>query len=512
MWLANQVHLRLSNLLKLNPRPLDLVSVDRLTRQLRIQIPNDGQAVTATFVDTRLFNIVICILQKAGFQVKVRESSIETYGTVQSPTLSFDLNPVEEPRSCSAGPVMGYLDTQWPKTPPITGPLDSHNAFDTGYRTSGLLNSPEMSWFTRNNAVSQEEGSFTDGSSQPFHPRLSAHRDMSLHTAGSYTHGQVDMTTVSMNPYDVFGKPPMDLHRPRISSPLRRSVPSQHSLLPVIDPDLRASQPLKSDLKNLPSPRTLPFSTSKETKMKTTDLRTKYPPLIDSHESEQEQQPTVSEQPRLVRASSAGTSTSSPPRRSSRTTKSNTKVDKKSVSEKQVFPAKTESPTRRSSRVRKPTVKLRDTQDPIQEVISPKLSPSKYIASPAISHRSSTGSPPTKVQAEKTKKRTLQDPKSEKPKKHCADAGVTKTQPCLTEIPGFSSAGTQTKLLDQIPTVILTSDCLLQELNDITSALLDQYEVDIAGGADASMYAKYYKERIDGARLHFYSMMIGEEG
>ena len=60
------------------------------------------------------------------------------------------------------------------------------------------------------------------------------------------------------------------------------------------------------------------------------------------------------------------------------------------------------------------------------------------------------------------------------------------------------------------PLILVTDPNTLQELDQVTAKLFDQYEADVAGGSDAAASAKFYMDQIFEARKEFWYSKLSQ--
>ncbi|KAL7946080.1 hypothetical protein V8C42DRAFT_322420 [Trichoderma barbatum] len=189
--LKHVLSIQLTGLITSSGDTVEIVTVDRPSQQMCIQIQRRKQTILFTFQETRDFNVVIYTLKKFGFRIKESISlSSHASATSLARSQSYPVASTNDfgPRLSSITPLLrqGSLQAQSP------------------FSFTSMLNS-EVPLAEMQPTVTQEQlahPASLQGSSQQSVPQL----------------------TQASNPYQLYISHQSNTHQPRVSSPLRNAV------------------------------------------------------------------------------------------------------------------------------------------------------------------------------------------------------------------------------------------------------------------------------------------------
>ncbi|KYK55042.1 hypothetical protein DCS_07003 [Drechmeria coniospora] len=449
--------------------PSGTVCVEKLSQKLEIRVPAQQHEVKVWFVESRDFNLSVCILKKSGFSVQDDTSPAAS----RAPTSSF-----QQPL-----PYWSHETGLGARLSSITPTSNAGTSHGTArFLLSSLRNSTQPAPAAQQTGLPPEfphgrtHEAFTNG----LYLADDSQTDPSRRTTSSSEQaGQL------FNPYTIFSNPHgSGSYRPRVSSPLRNWVIPDVSQL---HPACNDSRDMKRFTQNQPSelpttPRSLSCATTASQREEgvpflasgapTCHIVGENPPgnvLPQGHvplqqrstESSESRSDTLPQRRRLPFT-----------QRQAHTVKG--KLDQ-SVNEKENGPSSaTKGPERRRGNLQWQN----SDQDPVRTRNSEKV-----------------GLPPRKT------RRSSFTPTLDG---HGHGASQVELVP-FRQPPGSNN----TSWSPPDATVIVTDANIVRQLSDVTSALLDQYESDVSRGCHREICAAFYLDRLQTSRRNvWYSYLM----
>lgn len=438
--LQRVLSIQLTELITLSNNILETITIDRPSHRMCIQIHQKKQTVLFTFKETRDFNVVIYALKKFGFQVK---------DGISGP-------PHAAPTSlarCQSYPTPSHSDFA-PRLSSIT-PLDRHESSPTQSQFSflSMLNS-DMPLTQLQPADSQ------------YQPLQSPPQDLSQPSVYQMMPGNTHAPY--QNSYQSYLGHPSNMYQPRVSSPLRH----------IIDINNQDTSPMSS----LPSSQSSVFSNAKDTGS------------LPSNRSESDLN-TLSQpwrQPLCMDMNDYDSVCSQETPQASQDTVASTAEDCQTTDEPDVsyMLQSTQDFRALMPRTRNlPFVKDRKSMTPRSEFAQKRANMEQgrcksdsNILREKILHSDSE----------------MEIPSASQTNVQPTPAHPTDTQ---TEILAIRHSSCE---IDDLPSMFVADNELLERLNKITSKLLDQCAADIGRGCDEAACARFYLEQIDAARRDFW--------
>ncbi|KAL7911939.1 hypothetical protein GGI35DRAFT_443996 [Trichoderma velutinum] len=438
--LQRVLSIQLTELIRTSNNILETVTVDRPSHQMCIRIHQRKQSVLFTFKETRDFNIVTYALKKFGFQVKD--------GISDSPHAA-----ATSLGRCQSYPTPSPSDFA-PRLSSIT-PLDRYGRSQTQSQFSftSMLNSD----------VPLAQLQSTDLQYQPLQ---SPPQDLSQQSVYHMMPGNT--YAAYQNPYQLYLGHHSNTYQPRVSSPLRNAI----------DVDSRDTSPISS----LPSSQSSILSGAKDTGSLLGNRFTSEPGILSQPWQHQDtlnkngyNSPYSQESPQTSQETVASIGTGS-----QSLDESNASYTLQSTQDFRALMPRTrnlpfvrdrKSTTPRSESAQKRTNmeqgRCKSDSNILIEETFPSYSDMNRPSASQINVQP-TQSQPTDTQ---------------------------------TEIPAICHSSCE---IDELPSMFVADNALLERLNKVTSRLLDQYTADVGRGCDGAVCAQFYLEQIDAARREFW--------
>ncbi|KAM4063034.1 hypothetical protein HRG_010403 [Hirsutella rhossiliensis] len=473
--LREMLSIRISDLLRDPRRVTDAVTADRAALRLAVSVPAQHHEILATFQDARDFSLSACMLSKSGFAIKDEAAQREPrhFSTPPHEQLPHHQPGVNlGPRLSSVTPIPGLSMDHGP---------EAHG----GWAFASLLNSNTLPSFPLQTPLSAgptrratpEQDGFTsplvNNSPDAFQRRVTS-----------------DEASQLLNPYNLFlGKHSGDLHRPRVSSPLRNSFSPEGPVTPEWGP---RTYPAEVN-RNEPSarhPLILRSKSSSEWRAHGDHRKLGTPPSPQSRDSPTDPMrggtpPTMFEKEQGQASQAASSFRDHMPQRR----------DLPFAQDKARVPRRSSSAGSGNSR-----------DENYQQPFSPQgLEDDQIELGKAHQDRQ-----------DKSRRTTSLPCVDDKPPPESANS-ADQSSPNLGEAEStYQSLGNPKQAVSSQPSyfvqpaVVVADPLVIRQLNSMTLWLLEQYQADVSRGCDEGVCAQFYVERMQSCRREFWlSQLMG---
>ncbi|KAL6800134.1 hypothetical protein J3E68DRAFT_264141 [Trichoderma sp. SZMC 28012] len=438
--LQRVLSIQLTELITSSNNIREIITIDRRSHRMCIQIHQKKQTVLFTFKETRDLNVVIYALKKLGFQVKdgICDPPYATATTLAR---------------CQSYPTPSHSDFA-PRLSSIT-PLDRYESSPTQSQFSflSMLNS-DVPLTQLQSADSQ------------YQPLQSPPQDLSQRSVYQMMPGNT--YAPYQNPYQSYLGHHSNMYQPRVSSPLRNTI----------DISSQDTSPMSS----LPSSQSSVFSNAKDTGSL----------LIDRSESDPNTSSQAWRQPVCLGMNDYDSACSQETPQASQDTVASTAEDSQTTNEPDV------------SYALQPAQDFRALMPRTRNLPFVRDRKSTTPRSQSAQRRANMEQGRCKSDSNILREEVLHsDSEMDRPSPSQTNVQPTPAHPTdtQTDIPPMRHSSCE---IDDLPSMFVADNELLERLNKITSKLLDQCTADIGRGCDEAACARFYLEQIDAARRDFW--------
>ncbi|KAK7398655.1 hypothetical protein QQX98_011959 [Neonectria punicea] len=458
------ISIRLHDLLKGSLGSADIISVEKQRNELCIKIPGQGRAIIAQFEEKRDFSVAVYMLEKTHIRINNSiTSDLLTYTAPSSPTDSLEFQ-----NASSLGPRLSSI-TPLPRLVPSNSSPSSYSQPATSF--TSMLNSPLPP-----DVPEPTPGLSTTGPQFQFPQRINSLPTYASASCNSYV--GPDTTGQQLNPYNMFlGRSNSQVHTPRVSSPLRKSLNPEEDTGRGPGPPFGYSPYMDQASLDLPTfPPDAPRTASVHDGSPYPGLSKatgRVPLSPNAH---------ASPEPSSQRSDQSFRDLMPRPRELPFSSRPKMSELKKTTSSSQNSPTKKQSLPRHES-----DIKELEAHSEAVDADSPRRRISQATNETPTPKETR---PQTTAEAEEHTGSTMEATRSSSPLESHWSPVQTPPEPELT--------------------ILVTEPETLKQLNQMTAKLFEQYEADIASGVDEEASAKFYMDRIMDTRRDFWSTKLGD--